>query len=49
MSKADGRRMLHRFGWNNWTFGVWWSSKRDRYRAFGVDLGPLELCWRKIR
>lgn len=31
--------------WTNWTFGVWWD--RRRLKAFGIDLGPLEIVWRK--
>lgn len=36
--------------WTNWTFGIWWSSRRNRrlpYAAFGIDLGPLEVVWRQ--
>lgn len=35
-----------RFGWNNWTFGVWWIRNRNRLRV-GLDLGPFEVWWRR--
>ena len=37
----------HRFGWSNWTFGVWWDDGTLTGRpCFGIDIGPLELLWR---
>lgn len=32
--------------WTNWTFGIWW-AQIHRDRAFGIDLGPLEMSWSK--
>lgn len=38
-----------RVSWSNWTFGVWWSSKKQvpfrRKIALGIELGPLYLGW----
>lgn len=38
--------------WTNWTVGIWWSSRRARrrlpYPTIGIDLGPLEIVWRKV-
>jgi hypothetical protein len=31
--------------WTNWTFGVW-TKQFHRFRAWGIDLGPLEMVWR---
>lgn len=42
-------RFTHRLSWSNWTFGVWWGGKpMFRWKTIGVDLGPLELTWRKV-
>jgi len=30
--------------WTNWTFGLWYSRVR-KHRAWGIDLGPLEIIW----
>lgn len=35
------------FGWQNWTFGVWWGRfgpAKMRLR-WGIDFGPLEMMW----
>lgn len=37
-----------RFSWSNWTFGVWWGPV-GWYDWLGIDLGPLELSWRRER
>lgn len=34
------------WSWTNWTFGVWKLEKRH-HKAYGVDIGPLEIVWRK--
>lgn len=41
-----------RFGWNNWTFGVWWGrfgkmhmATKQRPLRIGIDIGPLEMMW----
>lgn len=35
-----------RFGFNNWTVGVWWITRRrlalDKL-TIGIDLGPFEM------
>lgn len=43
-----------RFGWNNWTFGVWWGrfgkmhmATKQRPLRIGIDVGPLEMMWTK--
>lgn len=30
--------------WRKWTFGIW-TDPQNRTR-FGIDIGPLEICWR---
>lgn len=32
------------FTWSNWTFG-YWSKTVGKQRAWGVDVGPLEVMW----
>lgn len=35
--------------WTNWTIGIWW-AQIHRGRAFGIDCGPLEMCYsRRVR
>jgi len=31
--------------WTTWTFGIWWDKKK--LHAWGFDLGPCELIYRK--
>lgn len=35
-----------RVTWTNWTFGIWWGPIA-RNSFIGVDVGPLEIVWRK--
>lgn len=35
------------WSWGNWTFGFWFYSPSSRTRTWGVDLGPLEVLWRR--
>lgn len=30
--------------WGKWTFGFW--VDLDNHTLFGIDFGPLEICWR---
>lgn len=30
--------------WRKWTIGFW--TDPDNRTAFGLDIGPLEVCWR---
>lgn len=32
--------------WTNWTFGAW-AGDIGTERAWGVDLGPLEITWKR--
>jgi hypothetical protein len=39
-AKADPVKVKITWTWTNWTFGVWWDTKK--LKAGGIDLGPLE-------
>jgi hypothetical protein len=32
--------------WTNWTFGFWY-AEFHKSRAWGIDIGPFEMAWRK--